>query len=116
MNKRGRKSKNDYNNIIDNVVQLKKEFKRTSGQTQFFHKQVYNKDGWYIYAVYTENSISHPFYEVFKEKIVNSIGYKDNKMYIKKDVNIVLYPSDESFGKWAWTYNSIKECMKKIST
>lgn len=107
---RGRTSKNDMNNIINNVVQLKKEFKRTSGEKTFNHRLVYHKDGWYIYIV------DESFYEVFKEKIINKVDYDaNNKMTVNKELLKVKYPNDEDFGRWAWTYNSYDECIKKIN-
>ena len=43
----GRISYNDKTDVIDNIIQLKKEFTRYSGGQPFEHKQVYHNNGWY---------------------------------------------------------------------
>lgn len=92
-------SKSDFSNIIDNIVQLKTEFVRSSGGQPFYHKQIYHQNGWYIYIV------NNNFYEVFREKIIDANTYEDGK-YKKLDLKKVKYPSDEDFGFWAWCVDS----------
>ena len=98
---------NDKDNIVNNVIQLKKEFRRTSGTSTFIHKQVYHKDNWYIYKAGPNN------YEVFKEKISNTVQYIDGKISVTKQQK-VKYPSDEDFGNWAWSCSSYYQALNII--
>lgn len=100
-------SYNDQSNIINNVIQLKKEFNRFSGTQGFHHVQVYHKDGWYIYRVSKYN------YEVFKERIVKAKDYIDKKL-VPSDKMKVKYPSNEDFGRWAWNVTTYDRALEII--
>ena len=102
-------SYNDNNNVINNVIQLKKEFKRNSGGSKFLHVQVYHKDGWYIYKV------NESFYEVFKENIVKKADYVDGKICTSNMLK-VKYPEDEDFGFWAWCVNDYDRAIKIVNS
>lgn len=97
-------SYNDKSSIIDNVIQLKKDFTRLS----FKHIQIYHDNGWYIYKLSPTN------FEVFKEKIVKTIEYIDGKISVGTLLK-VKYPDDEDFGDWAWSVNSYERAMEYIN-
>lgn len=98
-----RVSYNDKSNIIDNVIQLKKKFNRA----YMHHIQLYHDNGWYIYKLGPTN------FEVFKEKIVNTVEYIDGKISISNLLK-VKYPDDEDFGVWAWSVNSYDRAIEYI--
>jgi hypothetical protein len=64
----------------------------------FIFTQIKKNSVGYIYKVETENS---QHFEVFKRK--------ENAKY-----NCVSYPSDKSFGIWAWTYKSLEQANNKL--
>ena len=94
-------SYNDKTNVVDNVIQLKKEFNRNP----FHHVQVYNNNGWYIYK------LDERIYEVFKEKIVKTLDYSDGKIKVSSLLK-VKYPDDEDFGFWAWSVTSYERALE----
>lgn len=98
---------NDNTNIVNGIIQLKKEFRRTSGTSIFIHKQVYHNNNWYIYKVGPNN------YEVFKERLTNTIKCINGKIN-KTEQKKVKYPSDEDFGKWAWCVSDYNTALKII--
>lgn len=104
----GKVSKNDVNNIIDGVIQLKKEFTRTSGTSTFIHKQIYYANGWYIYQLSPYN------FEVFKEKVINGVTNEGGIIKTDKTIKKVKYPNDEDFGNWAWSVSSLECALKYI--
>ena len=104
----GRISYNDKTDVIDNIIQLKKEFTRYSGGQPFEHKQVYHNNGWYIYKITAYN------YEVFKENVVQCVDYIDNKITPSNRYK-VKYPDDEDFGFWAWSVNSFDRALQYVN-
>lgn len=52
------------------------------------------------------------YYEVFKEKIVQAMEY-DNGWKEIEGVGKVVYPSDEDFGNFAWTYRNYEKALKR---
>ncbi len=52
----------------------------------------------YIYKVNGKN----PYFEVFKRK--------ENKRF-----NQISYPTAKSFGKWAWTFNTLEKALIKFN-
>ena len=101
-------SYNDNINIVNGIIQLKKEFNRRSGGQAFHHVQVYHHNGWFIYQ------LSKYIYEVFKEITTNKLNYTENKIS-KTNIKKVKYPNDEDFGKWAWSVTSYESALKIIN-
>lgn len=84
------------------MIQLKKTFKKTGGRT---FTQVYRTDKMAIYLV--EWPEGNKAVEVFKITVSNSPFY---------DGPFEKYPSNEEFGKWAWscsTQPSLEKIMKR---
>lgn len=70
-------------------------------------KQLVKTDEWYIYELSKDGSV---WYEVFKYKLVNLHPLdQEMEIYDKKE----CYPSDESFGLWAWCCSDWK-CVQKV--
>lgn len=91
------------------IVELPVHFKRKG----FTFDQIYNSNGWYIYAVTIPKS-TIPHYEVFKERIHRHRVYKNGWRNVD-NVGKVTYPCDESFGRWAWSCPTIEMCMEYIN-
>ena len=64
----------------------------------FVFTQKLKTDNAYIYEVNTGQTIH---YEVFKRKVNNKF-------------NCISYPSDKSFGIWAWTCLSYEKAIEKL--
>lgn len=105
-----RVSKTSKENVVNGVEQLKKEFSRTVDQAKLNYRQVYHENGWYIYMIDFHN------YEVFKEKITNSVKLENGKLVSDLSVKKVKYPNDEDFGRWAWSCMSFEHAMKYVKT
>lgn len=95
---------------VNGVFELLEEFTRN----KLVYKQVVKTDSYYVYEICD----TIPYYEVFTRRLrnlrkrtecaLNSIGNTEFK-YVK-------YPSDEDFGKWAWTartMDKINEIIKR---
>ena len=105
------------------IQELKKEFHKYKDLSHFYFKQldlvhIKGKD-WYIYKVaHSLDALEkYGWYEVFQHKTVNKMEYKEGK-FIKLDDMKVKYPSDEDFGKWAFTFPykyTIEDIIKCIS-
>lgn len=93
--------RSDFNTIIE----LPLEFIGRASTNGFTFRQVYHSNGWYIYEV------KGAYYEVFKEKIVQAMEY-DNGWKEIEGVGKVVYPSDEDFGNFAWTYRNYEKALK----
>ena len=79
------------------MKELKKEF-IGRGQVKGFRFTQLNKSQFaYLYEVNTNDNI---FYEVFYRK--------ENKRY-----ECVSYPTNKSFGIWAWTYSNLETASNK---
>lgn len=94
--------RSDFNTIIE----LPLEFTGRASTKGFTFRQVYHSNGWYIYEV------KGAYYEVFKEKIVQAMEY-DNGWKEIEGVGKVVYPSDEDFGNFAWTYRNYEKALKR---
>ena len=94
--------RSDFNTIIE----LPLEYIGRASTKGFTLRQVYHSNGWYIYEV------KGAYYEVFKEKIVQAMEY-DNGWKEIEGVGKVVYPSDEDFGNFAWTYRNYEKALKR---
>jgi hypothetical protein len=82
------------------MVELKNEFKGRGSVKGFTFKQISKVNGDPMRYVYEVNTGSSIHYEYFNRKEVkNVINFKT----YETDGYKVAYPSDEAFGKWAWT-------------
>lgn len=79
---------------------------------KFHHKQVFNNGKMYIYQVGYGAGDTHPWYEVFKRKIVPDVLNVEGKLKASETDFHVKYPSNESFGRWAFCCHDI-ECIKR---
>lgn len=80
------------------MKELETEFKGRGQVKGFTFTQIKKNDYGYIYKVNTGNN-NH--YEVFKRKINTKF-------------NCISYPSDKSFGLWAWTYKDLDNAIYKL--
>ena len=94
------------------IVELPIHFNGRGSTRGYKFDQIYNTNGWYIYAVTIPKS-TKPHYEVFKEKIQQHRVY-DNGWRKVDNVGKVVYPFDEAFGHWARSCPTIESCMKYI--
>jgi len=78
------------------MKQLAKEIKGRGSKKGTFLKQLKASKHAYLYECTGENF--NPHYEVFM--------HKENTYF-----NCVSYPTDEAFGKWAWTFNKYSEAL-----
>lgn len=83
--------------------------------TTFYHKQVFNNGNVYIYAVEADDEeMKHPYYEVFKRKIIKDMKVIDGKFINSETDFHVKYPSNEDFGKWAKNCVTLEDAMKWV--
>ena len=61
---------------------------------------IISNDNAYLYECTGENF--NPHYEVFRARKNNRFG-------------VISYPTSKSFGKWAWTFNSLEQAMEKFN-
>ena len=87
---------------------IEKDWQREGDR--FHHRQVFNNGKIYIYEVDYVDS-NHPWYEIFKRKIVPDVVKVDGKLKNGENYH-VKYPSNESFGRWAWCCHDI-DCIKR---
>ena len=80
------------------MKQLREQFIGIGQVRGFEFTQIEKSSFGYIYAVNTGNN-TH--YEVFK--------HVENTLY-----KTVSYPSNKSFGKWAWTYSTLQKAEDKF--
>lgn len=80
------------------MKQLETEFIGRGQVKGFIFTQIKKNNAGYIYKVDIGNSYH---FEVFK--------HKENDKF-----NCVSYPSDKSFGIWAWTYKSLEQAYNKL--
>ncbi len=78
---------------------LAKEIKGRASKKGMLLKQLKASKHAYLYECTGENFNTH--YEVFK--------HKENNYF-----NCVSYPSDEMFGKWAWSFNKLSEALHEF--
>lgn len=88
------------------MIELKKEFKKSQGT----FTQVFKDERIVVYQVSNkyENGTTVIWYEIFKYKVHQPNAYHDDEYE--------MYPSDESFGSWAWccsTPKSVEKILKK---
>lgn len=74
------------------------------------YSRIHTEEKYYIYEQFSEfeGEFKSVAFEVWTRKIVKPHP-NDQDQSLKEG-----FPSDESFGKWAWTYPTIEEAMKKI--
>jgi hypothetical protein len=91
-----------------------KELPLEFDKNKFHFKQVYNRNEWYAYELTDE--YGNKWYEVFKEQAVNNFTYdKENGKFItSKEDGHIAYPSNESFGRWAWTTPTMESIQRTI--
>ena len=82
------------------MKQLENEFIGRGQVKGFIFTQIKKSEFAYIYKVDIGDCLH---YEVFK--------HKENKYY-----NCVSYPSDKSFGLWAWTYKDLDSAFSKFES
>lgn len=85
------------------IRQLEKEFTRKG----YTYTQLYRDEKVVVYKVHDKDEV---YYEIFKLNIVevkDTIQYKT--MREKGYTHYEKYPSDESFGSWAW-------CCRNLSS
>lgn len=81
---------------------------------KFHHRQVFKNGSIYIYEVYYNGS-SKPWYEIFKRKVVADILKIDGKL-VRSDSDFhVKYPSNESFGRWAFCCHDKESVQRAIN-
>lgn len=80
------------------MKELETEFKGRGQVKGFTFTQIKKNEHGYIYKVNTGNN-NH--YEVFKRKLNTKF-------------NCISYPSDKSFGLWAWTYKDLDNAIYKL--
>ena len=80
------------------MKELDECFKGKGQVKDFLFTRVMNNEYGYIYRVYADG---RTHYEVFKRR--------ENSMF-----NCVSYPTDKSFGVWAWTYRDVISASKKF--
>lgn len=83
---------------MEAIKELREQFTGIGQVRGFEFTQVERSPYAYIYEVNTGVSI---YYEVFKRK--------ENTRY-----NCISYPSDKSFGMWAWTFHNKKDAESKM--
>lgn len=80
----------------------------------FWHRQVFNGGGVYIYAVSLSEDMRQPYYEVFKRRIVSDIKVVDGKFKRIDDSFHVKYPANEDFGRWAKNCVTLDDAMEWV--
>jgi len=80
------------------MKQLKTEFEGTGQVKGYNFSQIKATDNAFMYEVSSNNTIH---YEVFKRK--------ENRRY-----DCISYPSDKSFGVWAWTCINLERAEEKF--
>ena len=97
------------------IKELFKERKWKREGNIFYHKQVYFDGNVYIYAVdMDDEEMKHPYYEVFKRKIIPDIKVVEGKFVKSNDNFHVKYPGNEDFGKWARNCSTYEDAMKYV--
>lgn len=87
-----------YINIINKMKELQEVFTGRGQVKGFSFTQIEKSVSGYIYEVNTGTSI---FYEVFKRI--------ENTRFM-----CVSYPTNNAFGRWAWTYSSLDKAEMKL--
>ena len=86
------------------MIELKKEFKKKVGKfTQLFKDERVT-----IYSVeqkHADDDGTLLWYEVFRPTVRKGNNFTNNEDFEK-------YPSNEDFGKWAWSCSNLK-CVRK---
>ena len=93
---------------MEKVKELKKQHLGRGTTKGFVYNQIAKSKHGYIYDVYTEGLFLG--YEIFERKI-----YKAAPPFVMEDK--VAFPSNEAFGEWAWTTESLeraKDILKDI--
>jgi hypothetical protein len=86
--------------IIDQCIKLPYLITSQRGMKGFTFTKVYEDTQFYIYKSFNGNTN----YELFKKKVRHN---RFNNTYYEP------YPSNESFGVWAWTYPTIEMALNK---
>ena len=81
-------------------MELQKEFIGTGEVKGFKFTQIRATNYGFIYLIDTGGT---KYYEVFK-KVLN------------KRFNIISYPRQKSFGKWAWTCGTLESAINKLNS
>lgn len=93
------------------MKELEKEFIGGGTVKGFQFRQLHNNGNVYLYEVTTDGGSVH--YEVFERK--ENLG--GLKVIAGTEVNFepkVMYPSDNAFGVWAFTYNTLEMAEEKF--
>lgn len=101
--------------VFNTIEELFDDKTCIKGGDKFRYRQVLNDGQWYIYEVrYLLGK--HVSYEVFKRRVVPKSEYdRDNGKFVTvQGVGRVKYPSDEDFGKWAFSCPDIETCERYI--
>lgn len=83
------------------MIELKENFEKKAWGVKFH--QAFKDDELVIYRL--DQGESH-WYEVFKRVV-----HKQDKFHVE---DYEAYPSDESFGKWAWSCSDIRSVRKVL--
>jgi len=79
-------------------MELRKEFIGIGEVKGYKFTQIYSSKWGFIYEVDTGGT---KYYEVFK-RVLN------------KQFNVISYPKQKSFGRWAWTIGSLEKAKEKL--
>ena len=93
--------------ITKTVHQLPDQFRKST----FDFQQVKESEYGYIYAV-SDKDLT--FYEVFEKKETPLCLDFKNRLYSDTEFKH-RYPSNEDFGKWAWTHSSLVRAEIKLT-
>ena len=96
-----------------NIKQLSEEFIGIGSVRGFRFAKIASTQHAYTYEVTTGEGSIH--FEVFKRKNVPTCINYENKTFDEQNRKEV-YPKNEDFGKWAWTYKSKELAIEKMKS
>ena len=118
--------------VKENVIELRDRFYGRGSVSGYTFEQVAKSDSAYLYGVRlydkgddeeNEGSLecgegllfkdftgSFSHFEVFKRRVRSEPIFNEN---VDEFVPVVLYPGDNAFGMWAWTYTVFKSAVEK---
>lgn len=99
---------------FENVRELFAKKKWNRDGSTFYHRQIFANGYAYIYEVDHDETFEHPWYEVFKRKVVEDIEKVDGQFIRSKTNGHVKYPCNEDFGKTAKCCSTIKDAEEWI--
>lgn len=88
------------------VEKLSDKFSRSG----YEFEKIRESENYYIYKKTDEEGIS--YFEVFEKKTIKKMIDFEKRLF--SDDMTERYPSDESFGVWAWCFKSNDKALKKF--